>query len=235
MPDNFRARWELLAPNIPQVFGVRNAAAYEPFRLELPRSLFSEYGRGFSAISRSLRLTGVRWLVAPEPYRVDDAKRTFRLIPGWALHELPDPLPLYLVLPGEAAAAGWERILDLPALGGARPVGEGWNHTHLIAQAAAPGLLFLATPWMPGWRATVNGVRIPPLKAGGGFLSVRVPAGVSRADFDYSPSSFSFGLFLATLSLAAALSAALLGILLPGPFASPPRRRRQYRAIQGGS
>jgi hypothetical protein len=65
--------------------------------------------------------------------------------------------------------------------------------------ASAPGFLFLADQFFPGWRVTVDGRESELLRANYTFRLVEVPAGDSTVEFRYRPRSIVVG---ALLSLA---------------------------------
>lgn len=62
---------------------------------------------------------------------------------------------------------------------GLAPPGDGW--------------LYLADTWYPGWRAWVDGVETPILRANGNFRAVQVEAGSRQVVLRYLPSGFIFG------------------------------------------
>jgi len=63
-----------------------------------------------------------------------------------------------------------------------------------------PGLVVLTDRWDAGWRAYVNGRRVPILRTNHAIRGVLLPAGVSRLEFRYAPASFTWGLGLAGLA-----------------------------------
>ncbi|HVS10244.1 MAG TPA: YfhO family protein [Planctomycetota bacterium] len=69
------------------------------------------------------------------------------------------------------------------------------------------GYLVLAQTAFPGWRARVDGVERPLLRANYAFTALELPAGEHVIELDYSPLSFRLG---ALLSLASAAAGALL-------------------------
>jgi len=71
------------------------------------------------------------------------------------------------------------------------------------ASMPQPGFLLLLDTWYPGWKATVNGLSSPILRADYNFRAVRLPAGKSVVQFSYQPESFrlGMGLFLAGLAI----------------------------------
>ena len=75
------------------------------------------------------------------------------------------------------------------------------------ASMPQPGFLLLLDTWYPGWKATVNDVGSPVLRADYNFRAVQLPAGKSVIQFSYQPESFrlGIGLFLVGLAITAAL------------------------------
>lgn len=81
------------------------------------------------------------------------------------------------------------------------------NRLEVHMTATEPGWLVLSDIWYPGWRAWVDGERVPILRANYLFRAVAVPAGEHRIEFAYQPLSFA-------LSVPAALVAWLVLALL---------------------
>ncbi len=57
----------------------------------------------------------------------------------------------------------------------------------LTVNASEPGYLILTDAYYPGWRASVNRVETPVVRADLMFRAVRVPAGESEVTFEYRP------------------------------------------------
>jgi hypothetical protein len=72
-------------------------------------------------------------------------------------------------------------------------------------EADVAGLVVLTEAWMPGWRATVNGVDAPVLRADHVARAVPVGPGRSLVRTWYQPASLRWGLALSALALLAAL------------------------------
>jgi hypothetical protein len=53
-----------------------------------------------------------------------------------------------------------------------------------------PGILYFADGFDPDWKASVNGVSVPILRANGNFKAVAIPKGRSTVIFEYSPVMF---------------------------------------------
>lgn len=58
------------------------------------------------------------------------------------------------------------------------------------------GILFLSEVDYPGWKASLNGKRVPILRANAIFRSVILPPGTHRVEMVYDPTSFRVGLLL---------------------------------------
>ncbi|HEU0105870.1 MAG TPA: YfhO family protein [Vicinamibacteria bacterium] len=74
-------------------------------------------------------------------------------------------------------------------------------------QANQPGWLTVTGSFAPGWRARIDGVSAPIVRANGVFRAVRVPAGRHAVDLRYRPPAVAAG---GVLSLASAVAAAVL-------------------------
>jgi hypothetical protein len=71
-------------------------------------------------------------------------------------------------------------------------------------------LVVLGDAWYPGWEATLDGARVPLLRANLNFRGVAVPAGSHEVEMRYRPASLRRGLLLAALGAAA--GGAALGV-----------------------
>lgn len=67
----------------------------------------------------------------------------------------------------------------------------------LTLDMATPGLVVLADRWDAGWKATLNGSRVPVLRVNHALRGVVVPAGTGSLQFRYQPDSFIHGIVLA--------------------------------------
>jgi len=68
------------------------------------------------------------------------------------------------------------------------------QHTLLDVDSAGWTLLVSSDVNWPGWRAYVNGRRLPPVTVNGAFLGCFVPGGHSRVEFLYRPDAYVNGL-----------------------------------------
>jgi hypothetical protein len=77
----------------------------------------------------------------------------------------------------------------------------GPTHVQIETKTAEPAILTLNDTDYPGWRATINGMRTPVMRANYLFRGVVVPAGRSVVDFYYEPQSFRIGAYISGVSL----------------------------------
>ena len=112
-------------------------------------------------------------------------------------------LPVVLLTPG---MSGQERY-------GRRAIGlieEGRNHTSFVVQGKGPkALVVFRRPWMPGWRATIDGKPLPVLRAHLIMPAVEIPPDAEgRVMLVYRPRSLVIGgiLAIAAIVIVAALS-----------------------------
>jgi hypothetical protein len=69
------------------------------------------------------------------------------------------------------------------------------------AELGCPGLVVIGDPWYRGWRARVDGMRVPIQEYEGGTRAVRAAAGRHRVEFVYAPVSVYLGAGLSVLGL----------------------------------
>lgn len=81
----------------------------------------------------------------------------------------------------------------------------------LDVTAAVDGYVFMSDVYLPGWRATVDGVEEEVVIADYAFRAVAVPAGTHQLEFFYRPRSFLVGVWLTSAGMAA------VGLLLLWP------------------
>ena len=145
------------------------------------------------------------------------------------LYRVPDPLPRTYAV-GRTREAGDDRGLDVLADAAFDPAstvvlpspppsdGTGFKgSTRLVlvkpdrlrveTDFSGPGYAVLTEGYDPGWRATVDGLRAPVLRANLLFRAVAVPAGRHAVEMVYRPRGLLFGgiLSLASLGLLVAL------------------------------
>lgn len=93
------------------------------------------------------------------------------------------------------------------------------------AELSRDGAFLLANPFFPGWRASIDGRKIPLSLEPGAPIECRVPAGKHAIEIAYEPRSWSFGVLVSVLAAAGLL---VLGWRRPfggsrdGPAAGSP-------------
>jgi hypothetical protein len=99
-------------------------------------------------------------------------------------------------------AALGARVADLATSADAPPrwtqVEPTW--IRIEAECSAPEYLVLAQSWYPGWKARVNGIEAPLLRANAAFVAVELPSGLSVVEIVYEPKSIEAGLWIALAS-----------------------------------
>ncbi|HLY36622.1 MAG TPA: YfhO family protein [Candidatus Binatia bacterium] len=78
-------------------------------------------------------------------------------------------------------------------------------------EASEHGFLVLSDTYFPGWRATVDGVASPILRANHAFRLVEVPAGRSTVDFRYAPRAIWLGALISAVTVVAVALVCLSG------------------------
>ncbi len=74
-----------------------------------------------------------------------------------------------------------------------------------------PGVAILSDSWHPGWTVTVNGKTAVPLRVGGVFRGVVVPAGNQVVVWRFAPWGWTVGLWLFALGIFGLFGLRLLG------------------------
>lgn len=218
--DRYRARWLVLSPNIPQVFGIRNAHGYEPFRPRAIRDIFGGWEGRQETPDAALRATGVRWAVGARQHARPGWKEARHLAADWSLWEVPGAAPLASVVPRDASPASWRGLEGVPVRGTARMEEEGWNGMRVDSDSSGGGKLLLRVLYDPGWRAEVDGKRAPVARFAGTFMSVPVPPGKASIRLRYAPFPFALGLFISIIAVSA-LAVGGIAVLVPGRRRTP--------------
>lgn len=195
-----------------QTFGVRWVLAREPF--ELARAKPSAFERtdvlGGLALYRYKRSLGKAWVVGRST-RATSLERALAFVADEAF----DPSRVVVLGPDEdekeppgsppperLEEALGARVADLPRPDDPPPrwtdVAPTW--VRIEAECDSPQFLVLAQTRYPGWRARVNGVETPLLRANAAFAAVELPPGVSVVELSYEPRSLEIGLWIAIAS-----------------------------------
>ncbi|MHB1004984.1 MAG: YfhO family protein [Chloroflexota bacterium] len=122
---------------------------------------------------------------------------------GALADEVTDPRAVvYLEQPPEAAI-----LAASGPVGTAGVVADGDTVLKVAVDSPRPALLFVADPYYPGWRATVDGQAAPLYVANYIFRAVPVPAGKHEVTLTYAPASVQWGLWASGGTLALLLVA----------------------------
>ncbi len=74
----------------------------------------------------------------------------------------------------------------------------------LSTRGTPQGWLVLADAWYPGWKALLDGRRVPVVAVDHALRGVALPAGDHVLQFEYRPDSLKHGAWLSLLALLAA-------------------------------
>jgi hypothetical protein len=75
------------------------------------------------------------------------------------------------------------------------------NRTDLKLETSNPGYLIIGDVWYPGWRAFVDSIPVPILRANYLFRAIVIPSGEHEVSIIYQPRWFYFGAALSVLAL----------------------------------
>ncbi len=135
-----------------------------------------------------------------------------------------DPRRECVVLPTEPGVSHLARTAPDSRAIRERPLHHDSPRTHIATRVdrperlvvavenAAPGVLVVSDTYAPGWRAYVNGQRVPILQTNGLFRGIALSPGAHTVTFEYQPRDIIAG---------AAISAATLCLLLLALLAAP--------------
>ena len=84
----------------------------------------------------------------------------------------------------------------------------------LQVESSRPGYLVFTRTHYPGWKARLNGNRVPVLRANYAFSAIRVPAGISMVEYLFVPDSVYWGIGISLCSAAILLISALYQMVL---------------------
>jgi hypothetical protein len=163
------------------------------------------------------------------------------------VHELADPRPFallqsdYRVVSSDTAAYAYLRedwfdarhtVLLAQAPAFASAAGESGSatvtrfepeHIRIAVEAPREALLSLALLDYPGWRITLDGQPIQPIRAYGAFITVPVPAGSHTVEAFYQPPTYHIGAAVSIITLVA------VGVLAAGLAVLSWHGRRDVR------
>jgi hypothetical protein len=198
-------------PNPPFGPGAITPELHNPRLLDL-------LGAGFEGVTAGAvqrRPNALGRLLAFSDYEViSDEEATLRRLGAGSF----DPMRTVLLdqEPVGGALAERGRAIDL--------VFEEHTSDRIVAslEGAAPAIVFFGDVFDPGWRAWVDGVEHPVLRANYAFMAVSVPAGSTQLELHFAPPALLRGTRVAGFGLLATLAAS-------GGFAFVDRRRGSRR------
>lgn len=89
-----------------------------------------------------------------------------------------------------------------PGLSGVQVIRYSGGRIEAMVEGEQDGLLVHGTPYVPGWRVTVDGKAVPLLQVNGFLQGALVPEGRHFVQFWYEPASFGLGTSVTLASLA---------------------------------
>jgi hypothetical protein len=162
----------------------------------------------------------------PFAYLVDEAMKVpSDQIIGTLLDGRFDPRRLLLVPTDAPAGSTTVSALPQPVANAVRVQEPAAGHFVLtLGQPAAKNqYVYLAENWYPAWKATVDGVSVPVLRAQHTMMAVPVKAGAKVVELHYEEAHYALGKGITLVTLAL-----ILGLALAGPLMS-----RREAAVRG--
>ena len=98
------------------------------------------------------------------------------------------------------------------ACGSVRVVDRVAGQSRFDADVTCDGLVVVGDPYYRGWRASVDGRRVPIQEYEGRIRAVRVEPGRHRIEFRYQPASLAIGAGLTLLGLSFAVGLRRFGV-----------------------
>lgn len=218
-----RVMLNALAPNTGMLFGIADAGGYEPVPVraatELEGIVRNAVERHAPNMHALLSMLGAEMVLMPQSTRYISPG----LIPvsgsGGTRYNLKPSAPARIVHKALVAENSREAmsILADPAfdpdtqavvlhhpgnLGVPSPADSveqlrsSNSEFEFLASAQGGGLMVVPQTLYPGWRATVNGVRVPLVRANHAQIGVAIPPGASRIRLRYDPDAVRIGLFI---------------------------------------
>jgi hypothetical protein len=217
--------WDVWQPDLSLVAGIQDVSGiWNPLALADYEAYWGNLG------SRSTPLydfLSAKYVVGHKNVKLDPAKFTLAYDgdPAVSIYRNASPLPRAQVL-YDARVLPRDQVLPAlrdPAFSPARTVllesgqpltGAGAaspatitaynaNAITLDIQPTAPGYLVLSEVWYPGWRARVDGLERPVLRANYAFRAVAVAPGDRQVRLTFEPDTWKWGLALAGVTVVA--------------------------------
>ena len=224
-PDEWRVLpWGLndFGQNGGMPYGLRSVFGYDPLLLQRYEDFITSQP---DHQARTYDLLNARYLVSPGPQEISDSPKSLRLVleeGGIWIYERPTAMERAWIvhhletLQGEAALA---RIHDggfdprntalVEELVDCESTGETGRVVHVVDEGnrieahteGGGGLLILSEVDYPGWRATVDGVRVPIVRADYLLRALCVPPGEHDVELIYDPPLLKVGLAISATAL----------------------------------
>lgn len=238
----YRAPHAVLPPNAATVYGLRDVQGYD----SLLTGAYKAWADGFSLPDplpgRNNRRDSSPWEVAnmiffedPNLPMVARTSAKYALTPAAQENWNPPPGSTPHSQKLETGDDGMDLFQIADAAPRAQLVTEGgtvageatWTldaatRVQLTTNSNVAAILNLNDQIYPGWRATVDGARVPVERQIGApiYRSVHVPAGRHSVEFKFEPASFRIGLYLSLLACSG-----VVGLITAGAMESRARRR----------
>ncbi len=79
------------------------------------------------------------------------------------------------------------------------------NNIKILTKNESPSILVMSEIWYPGWNASLNGKKVPLLRANYCIRAVHVPPGDNLIELKYRPALFFLGLFISLITFSGLL------------------------------
>ena len=140
-------------------------------------------GSRYRVMTRSEAIKGIYW----------DAARPWENGEVWLEENMPS-----------ASFSGAPRPSATPLKDKVQLVRETPHSMQFNTSAATNGMLVLSCLYRAGWDASLDGKRVPVLRAYGGLMAVPMPAGQHEVTFRYRPRDLWLGLGITAFSIVSA-------------------------------
>ena len=101
----------------------------------------------------------------------------------------------------EGFETGPTKCLDKPVSYQTQIVLDQPQKLSIIISSSEAGWVVISDTWFPGWRAELDGIRVPIFRANYLFKAIKIPSGKHKIDIEYQPLSFFLGIIFSTLGL----------------------------------
>lgn len=227
----------LMSPNQLEFWGYETDGGYHALPLDAPKRMREAMQ---NRLLEYLSLMGVRYLLMPQPLAVPTL-----VLKGQAggahIYENTRAFPRAFLMtqarPVKEAKEAWDLLAGAnydfsreapvegdpgfasspgPAQAGVRWLSRTPLKLKLEAAPAKPSLLVLSSAWYPKWKAKVDGLEAPLLRAYGAFQSVALAPGRHEVELEYRDPRFTLSLWLALIGLLLAAAPWALSKRRPG-------------------